>query len=119
MIPNEWEPYHREDGELVGYLVAHDETSVVPVNLVGHHLGDPMDRYSAEQLLEEAGLSYLAEPWWLRHDDGTEQKVVIIEIDADQVVVANADFALVVGRPQDMIGDRITLTVPTDRLRPA
>ena len=119
MIPAEWEPYHREDGELVGYLVVDDETHIVPVNLVGHPIGEAMDRFAAEQHLEEAGLSYLAEPWMLRHDDGTEQRVVIVEIDADQVVVANADFALVMGRPSDMIGDQITLTVPTDRLRPA
>jgi hypothetical protein len=119
VIPTEWEPYHREDGELVGYLVVVDETRVTPVNLVGHPIGEAMDRFAAEQLLEDAGLSYLAEPWWLRHDDGTEQRVVIIEIDADHVVLADAAFALVMGRPRDMVGDQITLSVPTDRLRPA
>jgi hypothetical protein len=119
LIPTNWEPYHREDGELVGYLVVADETHIVPMNLVGHPIGDPMDRFAAEQLLEEAGLSYLAEPWILRHDDGTEQRVVIVEIDADQVVVTDADFALVVGRPRDVVAQPTTLTVPTDRLRPA
>ena len=119
MIPNEWEPYHREDGELVGYLVVVDETRVTPVNLVGHPIGEPMDRFTAEQLLEDVGLSYLAESWWLRNDDGSERRVVIIEIDADRVTVGDADFALVMGRPRDMVGDQISLTVPTDRLRPA
>lgn len=119
MIPAEWEPYHRDDGELIGYLVAEDETHVMPVNLVGHPIGEAMDRFAAEQLLEEAGLSYLAEPWWLRNDDGSERRVVIIEIDADRVTVGDADFALVMGRPRDMVGDQIILTVPTDRLRPA
>jgi hypothetical protein len=33
-------------------------------------------------------------------------------------VVTDAQFALVVGRPADMV-DRVTLSVPTDRLRPA
>ena len=78
----------------------------------------PWIELSAEQLLEEAGLSYLAEPWLLRRDDGTDQRVVIVEVDADHVVVTDAQFALVVGRPEDMV-DRVILSVPTDRLRPA
>jgi ABC-type arginine transport system ATPase subunit len=118
VIPSDWEPYQRDDGELIGYLAVEEDDLVVPVNLVGHPIGDAMERLEAEELLEAAGLSYLAEPWLLRHDDGTEQRVVIVEVDADRVVVTDAQFALVVGRPTDMI-DRVTLSVPTDRLRPA
>lgn len=120
MIPATWSPYHRsDDGELIGYLVEDEDDLVVPVNLVGHPVGEAMDTYSAEQTLEDVGLTYLAEQWLLRQDDGTEKRVVIIEIDADHVVVGDAEFALVVGRPADMIGDRVILAVPTDRLRPA
>jgi hypothetical protein len=118
MIPADWQPYHRDDGELIGYLVADDRGLVVPINLVGHPIGAAMERFAAEDLLEDAGLSYLAEPWLLRHDDGSEQRVVIVEVDADHVVVTDAQFALVAGRPADMV-DRVTLAVPTDRLRPA
>jgi hypothetical protein len=119
LIPADWKPYHRfDDGELIGYLVAEDDDLVVPLNLVGHPVGEAMDQFSAEQTLEDAGLSYLAERWLLRRDDGSEQSVVIVEVDADHVVVTDAQFALVVGRPADMT-DTITLSVPTDRLRPA
>jgi hypothetical protein len=118
VIPADWQPHHRDDGELIGYLVAQDDGLVVPVNLVGHPIGDAMDRFAAEELLEDAGLSYLAEPWLLRRDDGTDQRVVIVEVDADHVVVADAHFALVVGLPRDM-AETATLSVPTDRLRPA
>ena len=118
MIPADWEPHHRDDGELIGYLVAAEGNLVVPINLVGHPIGEAMERFAAEDMLEDAGLSYLAEPWVLRHDDGSEQRVVIVEVDADRVVVTDAQFALVVGRPPDMV-DRVTLSVPTDRLRPA
>lgn len=118
MIPADWEPHHRDDGELIGYLVADERDLVVPINLVGHPIGAAMERFAAEDALEDAGLSYLAEPWLLRHDDGSEQRVVIIEVDADHVAVTDAQFALVVGRPTDMV-DRVTLSVPTDRLRPA
>ena len=118
MIAADWEPHHRDDGELIGYLVAGERGLVVPINLVGHPIGAAMERFAAEDMLEDAGLSYLAEPWLLRHDDGSEQRVVIVEVDADHVVVTDAQFALVVGRPTDMV-DRVTLSVPTDRLRPA
>jgi hypothetical protein len=107
------------DGELIGYLMADEGDLVVPMNLVGHPVGEAMDVFAAEQTLEDVGLSYLAEQWVLRHDDGSERRVVIIEIDADHVVVGDAEFALVVGRPADMVGERVTLPVPTDRLRPA
>ena len=117
MIPADWEPHHRDDGELIGYLVAGERDLVVPINLVGHPIGAAMERFAAEDILEDAGLSYLAEPWMLRRDDGSEQRVVIVEVDADHVVVTDAQFALVVGRPADMV-DRVTLSVPTDRLRP-
>jgi hypothetical protein len=117
VIPADWQPHHRDDGELIGYVVAEGDGLVVPVNLVGHPIGDAMDRFAAEELLEEAGLSYLAEPWLLRQDDGTEQRVVIIEVDADHVVVTDAQFALVMGRPTEMV-ETVTLSVPTDRLRP-
>ena len=117
VIPADWQPHHRDDGELIGYVVAEENGLVVPVNLVGHPIGDAMDRFAAEELLEDAGLSYLAEPWLLRHDDGTEQRVVIVEVDADHVVVADAQFALVVGLPKDM-AETVTLTVPTERRRP-
>jgi hypothetical protein len=118
VIPTDWQPHHRDDGELIGYVVAEEDGLVVPVNLVGHPIGHAMDQFAAEELLEDAGLSYLAEPWVLRHDDGTEQRVVIIEVDADHVLVTDAQFALVVGRPKDMV-ETVTLSIPTDRLRPA
>jgi hypothetical protein len=119
LIPTAWVPYHRMDGELIGYLMADGRDLVVPMNLVGHPVGEAMDVFAAEQTLEDVGLSYLAEQWLLRQDDGSEKRVVIIEIDADHVVVGDADFALVVGRPADMVGERVTLPVPSDRLRPA
>lgn len=119
MIPSGWVPYHRLDGELIGYLVADVDDLVVPVNLVGHPVGAAMDVFSAEQTLDDVGLSYLAEQWLLRQDDGSDQRVVIIEIDADHVVVGDAEFAMVVGRPATMSGVRVSLPVPTDRLRPA
>lgn len=119
MIPATWDPYYRlDDGELIGYLIPADGGLVVPATIFGHPLDDAMDTFAAEQTLEDVGLSYLADAWWFRHDDAPDQKVVLVEASPEHLVVANADFALVVGAPRD-IGDRIVLTVPTDRLRRA
>ncbi len=118
MIPAAWEPYHRlDDGELVGYLRPVGD-GLVPTTLLGTALDDALDRFGAEQVLEEVGLSYLADPWILSHDDGTEQRVLLVEVDAERAVLANADFAQVVGAPRD-IGDRVEVDLPTDRLRRA
>lgn len=117
MIPGAWEPYYRlDDGELVGYLIPADDDLVVPTTIFGYDLDRAMDRFAAEQTLEDIGLSYLADAWLLTHDDGSEQRVVLVECDPEEIVVANAGFALVMGAPRD-IGDRQVIAVPTDRLR--
>lgn len=120
MIPTDWLPTYRPDDlELVGYLAPVDGGElVVPMTLLGTPLGEAMDVFAAEQTLEQTGLSYLAERWWLRHDDGPlageEQQVVVVEVTPEVAVVANADFAQVVGAD---IGAPVRVPVPTDRLR--
>jgi hypothetical protein len=117
VIPSDWEPHHRlDDGELIGYLIPDVDGLVVPTTIFGYRLGEAMDRFSAEQTLDDIGLSYLADVWLLMHDDGTEQRVVLVECNPEEILVANADFALVVGAPRD-IGERQVLPVPTERLR--
>ncbi|MGJ9423535.1 hypothetical protein [Aeromicrobium sp. CF3.5] len=118
MIPADWIEHRRSsDREIVGY-VAPTGDLVVAMSLLGTPLGEPGDWHDAEECLDQIGLSQLAEPWWLSHDGGPDQKVAIVEVDREHVVVANADFALVIGVPRD-IGDRQQIAVPTDRLRPA
>lgn len=121
MVPPEWLPTYRlEDSELVGYLAPAADGQVVPMTLLGTPLGEPMTVFAAEQVLEEVGLSYLAERWLLRHDEGelagTEQQVVVVEATPELAVLANADFAQVVGAP---IGAPLRVPLPTDRLRRA
>lgn len=43
-------------------------------------------------LLEEVGLSSLAEPWWLRTDDGGRIRVKIYEATPNHVTVVLDDF---------------------------
>lgn len=118
MIPSSWETYHRnDDGELIGYLSA-EHDGLVPRTLLGTPLDGPLDRFGAEQTLEDAGLSYLADPWILALDDGSQRRVLLVEVDAERAVLAGAEFAQVVGAPRDG-GDRIEVSLPTDRLRRA
>lgn len=117
MIPADWEPHHRtDDGEHVGYLVPLEDDLVRPATLVGTWLGEPSDRYDAEQVLDAVGLSYLIEPWELVHDDGTALRVVLLEISPHRVIVGDASGAQVVGAPRTE-DSRIELPNPTDRLR--
>lgn len=108
MIPATWLPYYRvDDGELLGYLVPEDGAHR-PVTVFGYPLDDPMDESAAESVLESVGLSYLADKWLLALEDGETMDVIIQEASPDRLVVANADFAQVVGT----IGDRYVLDVP-------
>ncbi|MCR4511895.1 hypothetical protein [Aeromicrobium sp. 50.2.37] len=116
MIPAAWEPYHRpDDGEHVGYLRP-DGDLVVPCTLLGTALAEPLERDDAETVLDDVGLSYLAETWLLIDDDGTQRRVVLVEVDAARAVVTDAGSALVVGAPADERGRR-EVSLPTDRLR--
>ncbi|WP_207392591.1 hypothetical protein [Aeromicrobium sp. IC_218] len=115
MIPADWTPHRRPgDREVIGWLAPAGD-DVVPMSLLGVPLGGPTDWVSAEGVLEQAGLRWLAEPLWLREDDGTVRRVVVLEIDAERVVVGDAEAALVVGRPEELAG-RTVLELPTDRL---
>lgn len=128
MIPSDWTPYHRvDDGELIGYLqpAADDADLVIPVTLFGYPLADePGEDWWAEQVLEDLGLSYLADRWELVREDGTTSRVVISECSPERVVVALAEFAQVIApdgvdRSTEDWGKQWTLPVPTDRLRRA
>lgn len=102
----------RSDNECVGYLRMTDDGQFVPIDLLWNDVADPLDLSQAEELLEELGLSYLAEQWWLEVTDHPERvKVRIQEVTADTVVLANADY----GYPAD-IGTTFTEPNPTSRL---
>jgi hypothetical protein len=119
MIPSAWVPRRRSgDGETIGYVEMIGD-DVVPRGLVGNRLAPPMpDWDEAERVIDEVGMRQLGEKWVLTTDEGHALTVVILEIDPTRVVVGEADFAQVVGRPEED-GWRLEVEVPTDRLRPA
>jgi hypothetical protein len=65
-VAEQWIAFHRpNDGELTGYLAPTEEDGVfVPLNLIGHRLGDPGSRTEGESVLLDRGSISLANYWW-------------------------------------------------------
>lgn len=100
------------DREHVGYLRVTDDGLFVPIDLLWNEISGPLDLSDAEALLDDLGLGYLAEDWWLEVFEHPERvKVQIREVSAETVVLANADY----GYPAD-IGALFTYPNPTTRL---
>lgn len=118
MIPADWVRHVRGDGELIGYLAPQGDDLFTAMTLLGTPLGEPVDEWTAADALDDVGLSYLADRWILTDPEGSERPVVLVEASPERVMVAPADFALVVGMPRDP-ADEIAIEVPTDRLRRA
>ena len=67
MIPSDWTPVHRADGEHVGYLVPDGPRGLVlPVTLVGAAIGPSQEPETAGALLGARGLAALDRRWWCR-----------------------------------------------------
>jgi len=71
-VAEQWIAYHRRsDGELTGYLspvgaeAGAPAERFVPLNLIGHPLGDPGTRLESESVLDDRGLTSLANYWWV------------------------------------------------------
>ena len=71
---NDWIEHRREDGELVGWIRSCGE-GFVAVDVLGREVTAEVDWLSAEEALENRGLSFLAQPWVLELPDGTAQRV--------------------------------------------
>lgn len=78
MIPPLWEPRHRADGELVGYLVPHGN-GVVPMSLVGLPLADPGPRDQAAGVLDTMGLAALDRKYYARLPNPVPPGVVDVD----------------------------------------
>jgi hypothetical protein len=99
MIPADWTPHRRDDGELVGWVrpVAEDW---VGVDLLGRDVGPPVDWLDAESALEERGLAWLADAWMLERDAAGPLRVRIVEVvpggaEPGRVVVKTDDFGAI------------------------
>jgi hypothetical protein len=69
---------HRDDGELCGYVHAHDG-SWHAVSVFGGLLDVAESNESAEQIVREVGLVALAERWLLTTSSEPEEQVVCLQ----------------------------------------
>src|SRR4030088_3276104 len=113
VIPQTWIEHRRaEDNELLGYLRPVDDapSQYIPVSVFREALGAPSDEYAAQQILESAGLSYLADRWLLTLDGRSEPiSVQIVEASLERLLVKNVDFGY-----EGDIGTTFLLDVPVD-----
>ena len=113
VIPADWMPHRRADGEVVGY-VREAGDGFQAMDLLGRALADPAEWLAVEELLDAHSLAWLTEAFLLAID-GRDVRVRVTELTPDRVRVKLDDFGAVgAGEPQ-----RWELPVPTDALRPA
>jgi hypothetical protein len=102
-VAEHWIAFHRPgDGDLSGYLdpIGHDE--FVPLNLIGHPIGEAGTRTAAESVLADRGLTSLANYWWARaprpmpqngldlrapEDDWEWRRFVVVDLDKSTCTV--------------------------------
>lgn len=117
---DDWTPHRRDDGELLGWIhPAGDDW--VPVDVLGRALSDAVDWLAAEEVLEQHGLAWLADPWMLEGEASAPLRVNFVEVtpssaDAEgRIVVKIDDF----GDMQAPPAQRFVLPWPAPaRLRP-
>ncbi|TDN91309.1 hypothetical protein [Microbacterium sp. BK668] len=64
MLPPDWTPHRRDDGELLGWIRP-EGAEWVAVDLLGREASGAVDWLAAEAALETHGLSWLADVWVL------------------------------------------------------
>lgn len=113
MLPTDWMPHRRADGEVVGY-VREAGDAFQPMDLLGRPLGEPADWLEVEELLDAHSLAWLTDAFLLTVD-GAAVRVRVTELTPEHVLVKLDDFGAVgPGEPQ-----RWELPLPTDALRAA
>lgn len=104
MIPADWTPHRRDDGELLGWIRP-DGAHWVAVDLLGRPASSAVEWLEAEDALEERGLSWLADPWMLERADAGILRVRLVEVtpggggEVGRVVVKADDGGAIGGPP--------------------
>lgn len=86
MIPADWTPHRRDDGEVLGWIRPDGELWVA-IDRFGREVSAAVDWLVAEAALEAHGLGWLAERWEL---DG--RPVRIAELTEERIVVIGDEF---------------------------
>jgi hypothetical protein len=97
MLPADWTPHRRDDGELVGWIRPADDVGErwVPIDVLGREAAGALDWLDAEAALEERGIAWLGEVWMLEREDAVPLRVRLVEVNPDRVVVQTDDFGAI------------------------
>lgn len=105
VMQSDWIEHRRAgDRERVGWMRPVDD-GFVAVDLLGRERTGIVDWLEAEELLDELGLRYLADPYELLLDDGHWLRVRIADVSPEQIRVKKDDWG-------DMTAPQIYYTVP-------
>jgi hypothetical protein len=100
VIPADWTPHRRDDGELLGWIRPEGDDWVA-VDLLGRAASVPIEWLDAEDALETRGLSWLADIWMLERDGADPLRVKLVEVtpggvgEQGRVVVQTDDFGAI------------------------
>lgn len=101
-----WIEHRRGDGERVGWMRPEGE-GFVPVDLLGRELAGSIDWLDAEELLDETGIGYLADPYLMERPGRTPLRVRIVEVSTRGIRVKREDFGAI-----DVDGEHYELPWP-------
>ena len=113
VIPRDWMPHRRADGETVGFVRAVGD-GFQPMDLFGRPIAEAGDWLTAEAALDAHTIAWIDQPWLLQVD-GADARVRVVEVTPERIRVKLDDFG-------DMSATARTWEVPvpeTGRLRPA
>ena len=100
MIPPDWTPHRRDDGELLGWIRP-EGAEWVAGDVLGRAASAPVDWLDAEDALDSRGLSWLAGIWMLDRDGSDPLRVTLVEVapgrvgEAGHVVVQTDDLGAI------------------------
>jgi hypothetical protein len=104
-VPEDWIEHRRgHDGERLGWMKPVGDGFVV-VDLLGRERSPVLDWLDAEQVLDDLGIGYLADPYELLLDDGTWLRVRMAEVSTQEIRVKKDDWG-------DMTADQLYYSVP-------
>jgi hypothetical protein len=114
MPPESWIEHRRTgDRERLGWIRPEGD-GFVALDALGREATGPVEWLAAEEALDERGLHWLADIWVLELPDGTRERVRIVEITPERVVVQGDDFGAI-----DVLTETYVLPFPAPAtLRP-
>ena len=89
-----WIEHRRDDGERVGWIRPEGD-HYLPIDLLGRECAPPMEWLSAERVLNDRGIAYLADLYELARPDGSWLRVRIVEVSPEGIRVKKDDFGAI------------------------